>query len=61
MDLKTYKKSQEIIHEIYYKASKTNDAYRIIDIINSLNDTQIEFKTWLAKSVHMFNPNLSKL
>ena len=61
MDLKTYKKSQEIIHEIYYKASKTNDAYRIIDIINSLNDTQIEFKSWLAKSIHMFNPNLSTI
>lgn len=61
MDLKTYKKSQEIIHEIYYKASKTNDAYRIIDIINSLNDTQVEFKSWLAKSIHMFNPNLSTI
>ena len=61
MDLKTYKKSHKIIQEIYDKAWKTNDAYRIIDVINSLNDTQIEFKSWLAKSVHMFNPNLSTI
>ena len=61
MDESIYKRLHDIIRKVYNEAHTENDAYRIIDLLDSVSDNQVKSKQWLVDTLTMYKPSFDQI